>query len=145
MRWTYTAFPNGSRGAEITPLRGARISEQAPLLPLSALADLLQSGQRVKTVTGIERDPRDRPARLSFSRASLLVPSWCKRLTKARCWINRARSSICASASSDDSDGKMWLEKHTPSEKRVCDAKDIFFLVRLNPKMPLATCPRVHL
>jgi hypothetical protein len=100
MRWTYTAFPNGSRTAEITPLRRARRSEQAPILPLSALADLLQSGQRVKTVT--ERDPRDRPERLSFSGAliSLLVPSWCKRLTKARCWINRARSSICASASS---------------------------------------------
>jgi len=51
-----------------------------PSCPRSALADLLQSGQRVKTVTGIERDPRDRPARLAFSRASLLVPSWCKRL-----------------------------------------------------------------
>jgi hypothetical protein len=40
-----------------------------------------------------------------------------------------------------NSDGKMWLEKHSPSEKRVCDAKDIFFLARLNPKMPLVTCP----
>ena len=69
MRWTYTAFPNDSRTAEITPLRPTRRSEQASILPLSTLADLLQSGQRVKTVTGIERDPRDRPARLSFSRA----------------------------------------------------------------------------
>jgi Helix-hairpin-helix domain len=60
----HMTFPNGSRTAEITPLRRARRSEQVPILPLSALADLLQSGQRVKTATGIERDPRDRPARL---------------------------------------------------------------------------------
>jgi hypothetical protein len=38
-----------------------------------------------------------------------------------------------------DGTGKMWLEKHSPSEKRICGAKDMFFQGRRNPKMPLVT------